>query len=214
MRPLIDYGDIIYNQPQNESFGEKLESVQYKVALAIAGAMQETSRDKIYQELGLESLNLRTWYKRLSCIFKIMKKEGPNYLINLIPKCEAAITTRNNNFPTYNCSLFKSRLLYFIRPNQSNTCNIFDPIGLKLLTRLRLGLTHLNERKFRHTFQDCLNPLCFCSLEIEDTTHYLLHYQHFSRRRYDLMNSVKSIIPNFESLTDNNRIDILLYGES
>ena len=59
MRPLIDYGDIIYNQPQNESFGEKLESVQYKVALAIAGAMQETSRDKIYQELGLESLNLR-----------------------------------------------------------------------------------------------------------------------------------------------------------
>ena len=28
------------------------------------------------------------------------------------------------------------------------------------------------------------------------------------------MNSVKSIIPNFESLTNNNRIDILLYGDS
>ena len=28
------------------------------------------------------------------------------------------------------------------------------------------------------------------------------------------MNSVKSIIPNIESLTDNNRIDILLYGDS
>ena len=28
------------------------------------------------------------------------------------------------------------------------------------------------------------------------------------------MNSAKSIIPNFESLTDNNRIDILLYGDS
>ena len=28
------------------------------------------------------------------------------------------------------------------------------------------------------------------------------------------MNNVKSIIPNFESLTDNNRIDILLHGES
>ena len=28
------------------------------------------------------------------------------------------------------------------------------------------------------------------------------------------MNSVKSIIPNFESLTDNNKIDILLYGDS
>ena len=33
LRPLIDYGDIIYDQPQNESFCEKIESVQYKVAL-------------------------------------------------------------------------------------------------------------------------------------------------------------------------------------
>ena len=38
LRPLIDYGDIIYDQPQNESFREKLKSVQYKAALAIAGA--------------------------------------------------------------------------------------------------------------------------------------------------------------------------------
>ena len=111
-------------------------------------------------------------------------------------------------------SLFKSRLLSFIRPNQSNIYNIFDPIGLKLLTRLRLGLSHLNEHKFRHNFQDCLNPLCSCSLEIEDTTHYLLHCQHFSNHRYDLMNSVKSVIPNFESLTDNNIIDVLLHGDS
>ena len=57
----------------------------------------------------------------------------------------------------------------------------------------------------------CLNPLCSCSLDIEDTTHYLLRCQHFSNHRYDLRNSVKSIITDFESLTDNNRIDILLY---
>ena len=84
LRPLIDYGDIIYDQPQNESFCEKLESVQYKAALAITGAIQGTSRDKIYQELGLESLKSRRWYKRLSCMFKIMKEEAPNYLNNSI----------------------------------------------------------------------------------------------------------------------------------
>ena len=129
-------------------FCEKLESVLYKAALAITGAMQGTSCDKIYQESGLKSLKSRKWYKHLSCMFKIMKKEAPNYLINLIPKCEAAIRTKNHNFPTYNCrtdyfkysfflsalkgwfrldinirnsesiSLFKSRLLPFIRPNQ------------------------------------------------------------------------------------------------
>ena len=53
-RPLIDYGDIIYDQPQNESFCEKIESVQYKATLGITGAIQGTFRDKIYQELGLE----------------------------------------------------------------------------------------------------------------------------------------------------------------
>ena len=103
LRPLIDYGDIIYDQPQNESFYDKLESVQYKAALAITGAIQGTSRDKLYQELGLESLKSRRWYKRLSCMFKIMKKEAPNYLINLIPKCEQTIRTRSNHIPSYHC---------------------------------------------------------------------------------------------------------------
>ena len=50
LKPLIDYGCIIYDQPLNESFFEKLESVQYMAALAITGAMQGTSVDKIYQE--------------------------------------------------------------------------------------------------------------------------------------------------------------------
>ena len=75
LRPLIDYGDLIYDQPQNGSFCEKLESVQYKAALAITGAVQGSSRGKLYQELGLESLKLRRWYRRLCCMYRIMKKK-------------------------------------------------------------------------------------------------------------------------------------------
>ena len=100
-------------------------------------------------------------------------------------------------------SILKSRLLSFIRPLENNVYNIFDPIGLKFLTRLRLGFSHLNEQRFRHNFQDCMNPLCSCSLEIEDTSHYLPHCHHFSQYRIDLMNSLKSILENFESLSDN-----------
>ena len=101
LRPLLDYGDIIYDQPHNESVCEKRESVQYKVALAITGAIQGTSRKKIYQELGLESLRARRWYKRLSCMFKIVKEEAPNYLINLIPKIQQTTKTRINRMPTF-----------------------------------------------------------------------------------------------------------------
>ena len=60
-------------KPRSESFCEKLESlesVEYKAVLAITGAMQGASRDKIYQELGLESLKSRNWCKRLSCMFE------------------------------------------------------------------------------------------------------------------------------------------------
>ena len=103
LRPLVDYGDIIYDQPQNEPFCEKIESVQYRAALAITGAIQGTSRDKLYHELGLESLKSRRSYKRLSCMFKIMKREAPNHVINLIPRCEQTIRTRNNHIPNYHC---------------------------------------------------------------------------------------------------------------
>ena len=59
-----------------------------------------------------------------------------------------------------------------------------------------------------------MNTLCSCSLEIEDTSHYLLHCYHFSQYRIDLMNSVKLILENLESLGDNVKKDILLYGDS
>ena len=95
------------------------------------------------------------------------------------------------------------KLLLFIRPLESNAYNIFDPIGLKFLTRLRLVFSHLNEHRFRHNFQDCMNPLCSRSLEIEDTLHYLLRCHHFSQYLTNLMNSIKSILGNF----------ILLYGD-
>ena len=243
LRPLLDYGDIIYDQPHNDSFCEKLESIQYKAALAITGAIQGTSRDKIYQELGLEPLKSRRWYKRLCCMFKIMNEKAPNYLINLIPKRQHSIRTRHNHIPTYHCrtdcfqysffpstlkdwfsldnsirnsttiSEFKNKLLFFIRPIQNNIFNIFDPNGIKLLTRLRVGFSHLNEHRFRHNMENCMNPLCACSLEIENDIHYLLHCHLFNHLRIDLMNSVKSVCENFMTYNDNIKKDILLYGD-
>ena len=41
LRPLIDYGDIIYDQPNNDSFCEKLESIQYKAALELQVSCKE-----------------------------------------------------------------------------------------------------------------------------------------------------------------------------
>ena len=59
-----------------------------------------------------------------------------------------------------------------------------------------------------------MNSLCSCSLQIEDTLHYLLHCHHFNHICTDLMNNVKSVIDNFESLSEKDKKDILLYGDS
>ena len=72
----------------------------------------------------------------------------------------------------------------------------------------------MNEDKFRHNFQACLNPLCSFGMEVEDTVHYLLHHHHFSQYCFDLINSVKYISDDFESFSDNVKRGILLYGDS
>ena len=59
VRPHLDYGDIIYDQPKNESFYTKLESLQYNAALAITGAIRGTSKVKLYNEIDLEFLKSR-----------------------------------------------------------------------------------------------------------------------------------------------------------
>lgn len=70
LRSQIDFGDFIHDQHQNNFLCEKLESVQHKAALAITGAIHGTSREKIYFELGLESLKSGRWDRRPSCMFK------------------------------------------------------------------------------------------------------------------------------------------------
>ena len=63
IRPHLDYCDIIYDQPNNESFCTKIERIQYNAALAITGAIKGTSQTKLYKELGLESLKFRGWFR-------------------------------------------------------------------------------------------------------------------------------------------------------
>ena len=51
VRPHLDYGNIVYDQPNNESFISKLKQVQYNAALAITGAIKCASRTELYNEL-------------------------------------------------------------------------------------------------------------------------------------------------------------------
>ena len=93
IRPHLDYGDVLYDQAFNNSFHAKMESIQYNACLAITGAIRGTSREKAYQELGLESLQLCRWYRKLCLFYKVFKNEHPKYLFHLIPvRCASYAT--------------------------------------------------------------------------------------------------------------------------
>ena len=88
---------------------------------------------------------------------------------------------------------------------------IYDPFGVRLLNRLRSGSSHLREHKFRHNFVGTLNPLCSCSLEIEDTGHYILCC-HLSLC-ITLTNGLNNINTAIASLNPNDLLRIILYGD-
>ena len=87
VRPHLDYGDVIYHIPPKKcdfsqdislnNHMEKLESIQYSAALAVTGAWKGTFREKLYDELGWESLSLRRWSRRLVLFYKIVNDITP-----------------------------------------------------------------------------------------------------------------------------------------
>ena len=89
-----------------------------------------------------------------------------------------------------------------------------NPNGLKHLTRLRHGLSHLREHKFKHNFQDTINPLCSCGENIETTEHFFLHCQNFNHFRLTLLNSLANIDPDLPNMGSKELTDLLLYGSS
>ena len=75
IRPHLDYGEVIYDQPNNKRLSEKNKSIQYNAALAITGTIRRKLKEKLYQKLGLESLKDRRWLRRLSYLDKVLSRK-------------------------------------------------------------------------------------------------------------------------------------------
>ena len=131
VRSHLDYGDIIYDQPNYESFCNLIEKIQYNAALAITGAIKGTYQHKLYNELGIESLKFRRWFRRLCVFYKIKSTQIPKYLYLLIPSESHTYNTRNAKF----FLIFRNSLLKIGRPMQNPIYDTHDPMGIKFLTR-------------------------------------------------------------------------------
>ena len=105
VRPHLDYGDIIYHKYDPDmqlNFTQQLEQTQYKAALAVTGECMGTSRQKLLEELGWETLYNRRWCRRLCYFFSLTTSKSPDYLFNEIPE-QRSVEYNLRNPRCYEC---------------------------------------------------------------------------------------------------------------
>ena len=223
---------------------EKIEKVQYQAALAITGCWRGTNRNKIYEELGWESLSDRRWSRRLFYFYKIHNNLTPEYLRENLPRIRDP-TPRNNNLTLYNefsCKSmryqnsffpdsvkswnnvgvdfsisptighFKKNIYDLIRPHPKSVYGIHDPLGLKYLFQVRVGLSALKCHKKKHNFIDTPNDWCECRASPEDVDHFLFSCHLHALPRIDLCSSVSNLLAANDLNHLINDTELYLYG--
>ena len=108
---------------------EILGKTQYQVALAITGTWKGTSTDKIYEELGWESLHNRRFFRRLTMFYKILNNLTPEYLKAPLPIPQNVYSLRRNRIVApMPCRSDKYKNSFY--PDAISSWNKIDP-GLK-----------------------------------------------------------------------------------
>ena len=114
----------------------------------------------------------RTGSWNTCCVYKIINIVIPKYLNGLIPKPEIGYYIRNRNKSLFDCRTQSFKSSFF--PYTIVAWYSLDP--------------------------SIINPLCSCSLEVENTLHFFLHHQHYSNFRMGLVNKINQIDENFPYL--------------
>ena len=223
VRPHLDYGDVIYHN-QRTDLMDLIEQIQYKAALVVTGCWQGTSRVKLYDELGWESLADRRWGRRMTLYYKILNGLTPSYLFEHIPDNTPNVTLRkftqktdrydttdrydNSFFPfcidNWNnldsCIRLSSSLSNF----KTNINNFIRPKSTSFYSiRDKEGIKLLT--KIRVTFSDlrdhrfnhnfnCVNPTCRCGLEDETSVHYFLCCPRYNNLRTVYLSRISEIV--------------------
>ena len=248
----LDYCDIIFHIPpvmKEPPLGlslsdlmETLERVQYQAGLAVTGAWKGTSRVKLYDELGWESLSDRRLSRRILQLHKILDEKTPQYLRDKLPPKRNVLVNlphvfndlrcrtdryRNSFFPDAASSWnnvishfdkfpsfleLKSHLISLFRPTFRSTFNVHNPSLLRYLFQLRVGLSKLRAHKKRHNFADTLTDICLCKKGVEDTHHFLLVCPFYNTHRIILKSNIDEILNKNDQNIESYSVDLLLYG--
>ena len=134
---------------------------------------------------------------------------------NKISFFPAVITEWNNldvNIRNSASIVFKKVTLNLISLEPSQGFTVGSSERSKFVTRKRLRMSHLADRKFRHSFQDYGNPICSCGQETETSNHFLLYCPTYQCARHTLVQKGNKIDSAILKQNDQVITKLLLFG--
>jgi len=230
IRPKLEYASHIWDNCSKKD-SDKLENFQLEIARTVSGARRGTSHQFIYSELGWETLSSRRQNVKLFNFHKMINKNAPNYLCNLIPKSQnVQYNLRNPIIP-----LPKTRTETFRKSFIPSTVNLWNNltqeerdlteldnfkkklkpesslndlflVGSRIsnvkLAQLRMHCSKLNSHL--HSLHVLDSPQCACGNDIEDIYHYFYDCPLFNNERHVFFQAIAHL--------NISHWDMLLFG--
>ena len=240
IRSVIDYGLIIFYGTLNQVDIDKLNRAQYRSATVVTGALHFSSRIKLDNDLGWESLSARYEFLGLSTFYKIAHNSVRPLIRTFLPQpIVKTYNTRSNddykNFPRPNEKFYKSFFPHFTRSwnnlavDLRNTMNIDEfKEKLKLIIKPKKIRHYKYGNKYENTLhcrlrvgRSYLNADSFsvghsdtdlCNCGVKETASHFFICPLYSEQQQTLNEKLNGLLPHFKNLSNTKKTEILLYG--
>ena len=235
IRSKLEYANIVWDNCSRQ-LADLLESVQYRAAKIVSGAISRTSHHIVYSELGWDTLEERRCKSRLKTMYKVINKDAPEYLQSIIPATQGQHDYQlrhENNYPVVKTrtTAFKNTFLpkTIIDWNKLNDDTKLSESLESFSNKLNGNLTktpiwyytgdrnasilHARLRMLCSPLNDHLfsyihvdSPSCVCGHPRENNKHFLLECPLY-------LNSRNLMIAELEAINFTPNAKHLLYGD-
>ena len=242
VRSSIDYAIVVFGPSLNAMQLKKLDSLNYRAARLVTGALKFTNSEKLLNELGWESTSKRIEYLSVTLFYKITK----NITLSVY---ECLPPLLNSNYPTnrtyqhypFMCNfftnsyfpyaikkwdtldpqlrnepdftVFKLKMKEILKPHKFKHFNCGFRYPNTLHTHLRLGRSSLNSHLYE-IGQSTTKSCKQCGFHTESCEHYLLDCVAFANERVQLFQKLEGLLEKRpQTYSKKNLFNILLFGE-
>ena len=242
VRSLIDYSLPIFANNLKLTEIKRLENLQYRAARVVTGALNFTSRERLFEELGWETIANRTKFLGLCMFHKIHVHESRPLIRTCLTKLdwEKKCYLRSKGgyvpYPYFNQKFLNSFFPFISKqwnnlPNSTKSKNLYDfkeqlktdikperhkhfSFGPKDSNQImtRFRTGRTNLNLNRFTIGLSDDPSCLCHEKYETSEHFIMDCFIYGAERQNLFNLVEYLIPKFSKLNRKQKFEILTRG--